>query len=95
MISLRIVEFLPILKLDWVYGRLLLGLYQEMLCVDFSNSTTIIDHQLQAIAVSNDMQYSLLRNASDKTLLIIATERIAALSEILSTTFDILATFQG
>lgn len=49
----------------------------------------------QAIAVSESMTYSLVKNMADGNLLVIASERIAALSEILSAVLEPLASFPG
>lgn len=50
----------------------------------------------QAVAVSPDMRYSLVRpENSPASLLIVATERIAALSELLDSCLDTLASFLG
>ncbi|KWU46368.1 isoleucyl-tRNA synthetase [Rhodotorula sp. JG-1b] len=49
-----------------------------------------------AVAVSPDMRYSLVRpENSPASLLIVATERIAALSELLDSRLDTLASFLG
>lgn len=50
----------------------------------------------QAVAVSPDMRYSLVRpEKSPSSLLIVATERLAALSELLDSPLDTLASFLG
>ncbi|GAA5989113.1 hypothetical protein JCM10908_001163 [Rhodotorula pacifica] len=49
-----------------------------------------------AIAVSPEMSYSLVRsNSSPASLLIIASERLSALSDLLQSPLDTLATFSG
>ncbi|CEQ39985.1 SPOSA6832_01558, partial [Sporobolomyces salmonicolor] len=49
----------------------------------------------QAIAVSESMEYALVRRADDNSLLIVASERVAALEEILSASLKPLAHFTG
>ena len=41
------------------------------------------------------MDYSLVRSSADNSLLIMATERVSALSDVLCSTFTTLATFPG
>ncbi|GAA5896774.1 hypothetical protein JCM5296_002998 [Sporobolomyces johnsonii] len=48
-----------------------------------------------AIAVSESMEYALVRRADDNSLLIVASERVAALEEILTTSLKPLAHFTG
>lgn len=49
----------------------------------------------QAVAVSETMEYSLVHDSTTSTLLIVCTDRIAALEQILSSTLTPLTTFSG
>ncbi|KAI5475544.1 isoleucyl-trna synthetase [Pseudohyphozyma bogoriensis] len=48
-----------------------------------------------AIAVSETMEYSLVRNPDDGALLVVATERAEHLCEVMGVTLETLATFPG
>jgi isoleucyl-tRNA synthetase len=61
----------------------------------FADSKELTLVSLQAVAISDSMDYSLVRHSSNNSLLIMATERVSALSEILDSPLETLTTFPG